>query len=33
MEIKSLGKNFTLMRNGLSFLGALFIAAIMGVFL
>ena len=33
MEIKSLGKNFTLMRNGLSFLGAIFIAAIMGVFL
>jgi len=31
MEIKSLGKQFTLLRNGLSFLGALIIAAIMGV--
>jgi uncharacterized membrane protein YraQ (UPF0718 family) len=33
MEIKSLGKKFTLLRNGLSFLGALIIAAIMGVIL
>ncbi|MFO7929027.1 MAG: hypothetical protein R6U35_05125 [Candidatus Humimicrobiaceae bacterium] len=33
MEIKSLGKQFTLLRNGLSFMGALVIAAIMGVIL
>jgi len=33
MEIKSLGKSFTLLRNGLSFLGALVIAVIMGVIL
>jgi uncharacterized membrane protein YraQ (UPF0718 family) len=33
MEIKSLGKKFTLLRNGLSFLGALVIAIIMGVIL
>jgi len=33
MEIKSLGKRFTLLRNGLSFIGALVIAAIMGVIL
>ncbi len=33
MEIKSLGKKFTLLRNGLSFLGALLIAATMGVIL
>jgi len=33
MEIKSLGKEFTLLRNGLSFLGALVIAVIMGVIL
>lgn len=33
MEIKSLGKKFTLLRNGLSFLGALVIAVIMGVIL
>ncbi len=30
MEIKSLGKKFTLLRNGLSFIGALVIAIIMG---
>ncbi len=33
MEIKSLGKKFTLLRNGLSFLAALLVAAIMGVIL
>ena len=33
MEIKSLGKKFTLMRNGFSFIGAIIIAAIMGVIL
>jgi len=33
MEIKSLGKRFTLLRNSLSFLGALVIAIIMGVIL
>jgi uncharacterized membrane protein YraQ (UPF0718 family) len=33
MEIKSLGKKFTLLRNGLGFLAALLIAGIMGVLL
>lgn len=33
MEIKFLGKKFTLLRNSLSFLGALVIAVIMGVIL
>ncbi len=33
MEIKSLGKKFTLLRNGLSFIAALVIAAIRGVIL
>jgi len=33
LEIKSLGKKFTIFRNGLSFLGALIIAAIMGMIL
>ena len=33
LEMKSLGTRFTLLRNGLSFLGALIIAAIMGVVL
>lgn len=33
MEIKSLGKRFTVMRNFLSFIGALLIAIIMGVIL
>ncbi len=33
MEIKSLGKKFTILRNSLSFVGALIIAAIMGVIL
>ncbi len=33
MEIKALGKKFTLLRNGLSFVAALIIAAIMGVVL
>jgi len=33
MEIKSLGKKFTLLRNGLSFIAALIIAGIMGVLL
>ena len=33
MEIKSLGKKFTLLRNGLSFIAALVIAGIMGVIL
>lgn len=33
MEIKSLGKKFTVLRNGLGFIAALAIAAIMGVFL
>ncbi len=33
LEIKTLGKKFTLLRNGLSFLAALIIAYIMGVIL
>ncbi|MFA7099576.1 MAG: permease [Eubacteriales bacterium] len=33
MEIKSLGKKFTLLRNGLGFIAALVIAGIMGVLL
>ena len=33
MEIKALGKKFTLLRNGLSFIAALVIAWIMGVLL
>jgi uncharacterized membrane protein YraQ (UPF0718 family) len=33
MEIKALGKKFTLLRNGLGFLAALVIAGIMGVLL
>jgi len=33
MEIKELGKKFTLLRNGLGFLAALLIAGIMGVIL
>jgi uncharacterized membrane protein YraQ (UPF0718 family) len=33
LEIKELGKRFTLLRNGLGFLAALIIAAIMGVML
>ncbi len=33
MEIKALGKKFTLLRNGLGFVAALGIAGIMGVFL
>jgi len=33
MEIKILGKKFTLLRNGLGFIAALLIAAIMGVLL
>ena len=33
MEIKTLGKNFTLLRNGLGFLAALIIAGIMGMIL
>jgi len=33
LEIKALGKKFTLLRNGLSFLAALVIACIMGVIL
>ena len=33
MEIKALGKNFTLLRNGLGFIAALVIAGIMGVIL
>lgn len=33
MEIKSLGKKFTLLRNGLGFIVALIIAGIMGVLL
>lgn len=33
MEIKALGKKFTLLRNGLGFLAALAIAAVMGVVL
>lgn len=33
MEIKSLGKKFTLLRNGLGFIAALIIAGIMGVLL
>jgi uncharacterized membrane protein YraQ (UPF0718 family) len=33
MEIKTLGKKFTLLRNGLGFLAALIIAGIMGVIL
>ncbi len=33
MEIKSMGKKFTLLRNGLGFLAALAVAAIMGVIL
>ncbi|NCA99061.1 MAG: permease [Clostridia bacterium] len=33
MEIKTLGKKFTLLRNGLGFLAALLIAGIMGVLL
>jgi len=33
MEIKSLGKKFTLLRNGLGFFAALIIAGIMGVLL
>jgi uncharacterized membrane protein YraQ (UPF0718 family) len=33
MEIKALGKKFTLLRNGLSFTAALIIAALMGVIL
>ncbi len=33
MEIKSLGKKFTLLRNGLSFIAALVIAGIRGVIL
>jgi uncharacterized membrane protein YraQ (UPF0718 family) len=33
MEIKALGKKFTLLRNGLGFIAALMIAGIMGVLL
>jgi hypothetical protein len=33
MEIKILGKKFTLLRNGLGFIAALIIAGIMGVIL
>ena len=33
MEIKTLGKKFTILRNSLGFLAALFIAAVMGVIL
>jgi uncharacterized membrane protein YraQ (UPF0718 family) len=33
MEIKMLGKKFTLLRNGLGFIAALLIAAVMGVIL
>lgn len=33
LEIKTLGKKFTLLRNGLSFIAALIIAATMGVIL
>ena len=33
MEIKALGKKFTLLRNGLSFVAALIIAGLMGVIL
>ncbi|PKM87189.1 MAG: permease [Firmicutes bacterium HGW-Firmicutes-10] len=33
LEIKELGKRFTLLRNGLGFIAALIIAAIMGVIL
>lgn len=33
MEIKALGKKFTLLRNGLGFIAALIIAGIMGVLL
>ncbi|MDZ7797973.1 MAG: hypothetical protein U5N56_13480 [Candidatus Marinimicrobia bacterium] len=33
LEIKTLGKKFTLLRNGLSFVAALLIAGIMGVLL
>ncbi|MFP4363677.1 MAG: permease [Spirochaetia bacterium] len=33
MEIKILGKKFTLLRNGLGFLGALIIAGVMGLVL
>lgn len=33
MEIKALGKKFTLLRNGLSLIAALIIAAVMGVIL
>ena len=33
IEIKTLGKKFTIMRNGLGFIAALVIAGIMGVFL
>lgn len=33
MEIKALGKTFTLLRNGLSFIAALIIAGLMGVIL
>lgn len=33
MEIKTLGKKFTLLRNGLGFLAALIIATLMGVIL
>ncbi len=33
MEIKALGKKFTLLRNGLSFIAALIIAGLMGVIL
>jgi len=33
LEIKTLGKKFTVLRNGLGFLAALLIAGIMGVFL
>jgi uncharacterized membrane protein YraQ (UPF0718 family) len=33
MEIKTLGRKFTLLRNGLGFISALVIAVIMGVIL
>ncbi|OPL10785.1 MAG: permease [Firmicutes bacterium ML8_F2] len=33
LEIKALGKKFTLLRNGMSFIAALIIAAVMGVIL
>jgi uncharacterized membrane protein YraQ (UPF0718 family) len=33
MEVKALGRKFTLLRNGLSFVAALIIAGLMGVIL